>query len=111
MPTPSHPLRLTPKDDFLRDASRASLHSDSMSAPSFRAAASAALLEYQLRIASSEPSIAAVTAFKLRGAQEFLTILMQLGVPDAGRTAPESGGLIPPEEVSERWNNPLKQQP
>lgn len=71
-----------------------------MASPAFHAAASAALLEYQMRIASPEPNIAAAATYKLRGAQEFLGLLMTIGEPDPKPSQTVTGGLTPPEYVT-----------
>lgn len=91
-------IQLTPKETYRQDKEAAQKHSDIMAGTPFKAAASTALLEYQYAMASQEPQVAAVTAFKLKGAQEFLGILLNLGEPDEPRRSLGSPGLIPPEE-------------
>lgn len=90
-------IKLTPKDTFRADKPAAQAHSDITAGTPFQNAASVALLEYQFRMASGEPTVAAVTAFKLRGAQEFLAILLNLGEPDDVRQPLGNLGLTPPE--------------
>lgn len=90
-------IKLTPKDTFRADKPVAQAHSDIAASQAFQTAASVALLEYQFRMASGEPTVAAVTAFKLRGAQEFLGILLNLGEPDETKQPIGNMGLVPPE--------------
>lgn len=93
-------IRLTPKDTFRDNKQAASAHSDVMASKAFKDAVSTALLEYQFRMASAEPQVAAVTSFRLKGAQEFISILLNLGEPDPIRQPIHGPGLIPPEEIS-----------
>ena len=92
-------LSLSPKAAFCSDTARASSHSDTMASPSFQAACSAALLEYQYRACGGDPALAASVTFKLRGAQEFLGILMNLGLPESTRRPLTDDALTPPEDA------------
>ena len=65
-------IALQPKTAFLADRAACGTHSDLMASPAFHRAAAAALLRYQYALGGPDPAIAAVTAYKLRGAQEFL---------------------------------------
>jgi len=93
-------ISLSPKADFLRDASRASAHQDVMASPQFKTAAATALLAYQynkLRLVG-DPTNPAAISLKLQGAQEFLEVLMNLGEPEEPRGAPLSDNLTNPDE-------------
>lgn len=90
-------ITISPKQRFLAVPSIASAHSDIMASPAFITAASAALLEYQHRAFTNDPTILAITASKLRGAQEFLTILLNLGLPEERAEALDTPTLTPPE--------------
>lgn len=91
-------LSLSPKARFLADPAVASAHSDLMASPAFLSAASAALLHYQYKAVGGDPAVLAVSAAKLRGAQEFLRELLNLGfaehtdetIPDHNLTPPEA---------------------
>lgn len=92
-------LSISPKLRFLSDQKRASAHTDRMAAPTFFEAASMALLEYQYRSISGDPQVLTVAAAKLRGAQEFLRILMNLGLPEPRAAEAPDGQLTPPEQL------------
>lgn len=88
-------ISLSPKFDFCRDPKRAGNHQDLMAHPSFQEAAKAALLEYQVRLVNGPAETAIVAAHRLKGAEDFLKVLLNLGEPDAPRMVPESGALTP----------------
>lgn len=92
-------LTISPKQRFLSDQKRASAHTDHMAAPTFFEAASMALLEYQYRSISGDPQVMTIAAAKLRGAQEFLRVLMNLGLPEEKPKSAPDGQLTPPEEL------------
>ena len=92
-------LTLSPKQRFLSNQKRAASHTEAMAAPSFFEAASMALLEYQYRSIGGDPQVLAIAAAKLRGAQEFLRILMNLGLPEAAVQLVPDGQLTPPEQL------------
>lgn len=78
-------ITLAPKLIFLADKSRASVHQDIMASPAFKSAVQHALLEMQLRQAFTNLGEASVHQIKLKGAEDFLRILMNLGEPDEPR--------------------------
>jgi hypothetical protein len=78
-------IALTPKHDFLSDKLRASTHQDVVASPQFKSAAQLALLEMQFRSGFTNIGEASINYIKLKGAQEFLTILINLGEPDEPR--------------------------
>lgn len=88
-------IDLQPKRDFLRDSKRGSAHQDVMSSPFFQDAAKAALLEYQVRLANGPVEAAIVAVHRLRGAEDFLRILLNLGEPEKPQVKAESQALIP----------------
>jgi hypothetical protein len=88
-------ISLTPKADFLADKQRASLHQDIMASPQFKSAAQFALLEMQLRSDFTNLGDASVAQIKLKGAQEFLRILMNLGEVDKPNARQSDDNLIP----------------
>lgn len=69
-------ISIQPKGDFLKDKTRASKHQDVMANPEFRENCKVALLEMQLAMPVDGQSI-----LKLKGAKEFLDILLNLGEP------------------------------
>lgn len=75
-------LALAPKNDFLHDAKRANLHQDVMASPQFQLAAKTALLEYQVRLCNGPTDAALVAVHRLRGAEDFLRLLLNLGEPE-----------------------------
>lgn len=91
-------ISLSPKARFLANPKTAAEHADFMASPQFQAAAAAALLEYQIRVCPSEPTVLAIVASKLKGAQEFLSVLMNLGIPETPFRVTPDYGLTPPEE-------------
>lgn len=96
---PIDPLTLAPKALFLAHKADASTHSDYMASPLFHAAAQAALLECQRTWCGGEVQSLTVAGIKLRGAQEFLATLMNIGVPTVPAAPMSSGGLTPPEDI------------
>jgi hypothetical protein len=91
-------ISISPKQRFLDTPAQASSHSDLMASPVFQSAASSAMLAYQFKVASCEPSGLTIAAAKLRGAQEFLHILLNLGLPESRTTSTVDSALVPPEE-------------
>lgn len=95
-------ISLAPKTRFLASPAVASAHSDVMASPSFQAAASAAMLAYQRNVLTVDPAGLTVAAAKLRGAQEYLDVLLNLGLPNTHTTSTVDTGLIPPEQSLSR---------
>lgn len=89
-------ISLTPKLDFLSDKQRASTHQDIVASPQFKSAAQFALLEMQLNKSEfTNLGDASVAQIKLKGAQQFLSILMNLGEPDEPKRNQTQDGLHP----------------
>lgn len=99
-------ITLSPKERFLENPATASAHSDAMAAPAFQNAAAAALLAYQYQITGGDPALLPIVAAKLRGAQEFLRVLMNLGIPDITQPHSDDSGLEPPEQSLDRPYEP-----
>lgn len=100
------PITLSPKQRFLGVPATAAAHSDIMASPQFQAAAAAALLEYQYRVCPVDPTVLMVSAAKLKGAQEFLNVLMNLGVPEGTAQHAPDYSLQPPEDSLDRPYQP-----
>ena len=66
-----------------------------MADPRFQSAAQAALLEYQVRLCGGPSDSAVVAAHRLKGAEDFLRVLLNLGEPEKPRVAAASDALIP----------------
>lgn len=96
---PTEHISLRPKQSYLRDPASCAKHSDLMATPSFQVAAATALLEYQRRVTTSDPALAAAVTFKLRGAQDYLDVLMNLGIAEGKAEPLASNDLTPPEEA------------
>lgn len=88
-------ISLTPKQDFLADKSRASVHQDAVASPAFKSAAATALLELQIRLPVTNLGDASIAQIKLKGAQEFLSILLNLGEPEEPRRSQIQESLHP----------------
>lgn len=86
-------IHLQPKLDFLRDPKRGSSHQDVMASPFFQEAAKTALLEYQVRLAGGPAESAIVAVHRLKGAEDFLRILLNLGEPEKPQQKTESQAL------------------
>lgn len=99
-------ISLSPKVKFNANHAAAAAHCDNMASPAFQAAAATALLEYQYRVCPVEPTVLAIAASKLKGAQEFLNVLMNLGIPELPATPATDYGLRPPEEDLDRPYQP-----
>lgn len=100
---------LTPKFDFLKDKRAASTHADAMAAPTFRHAASMAMLEYQRRLLPSDdsnPQLLAGTTLRLAGAQGFLNVLLNLGEADKQQDIPAPTGLQTEEDFWQSQQKP-----
>ncbi len=97
MPTPPNRLQLNPRAAFQANPSVASAHSDVMASPAFHAAAAQAMLAYQFSLAGSPANEAITVAFKLRGAKEFLDVLMGIGVAQKPREMPDDMSLQSPD--------------
>lgn len=95
-------ISLSPKQRFLADPKAAAAFSDIMASREFISAASIALLEFQYRVCPADPTVLMVAAAKLKGAQEFLNVLLNLGLPDERVTAVPDFQLTPPEESLNR---------
>lgn len=74
-------ISLQPKQDFLRDTKKAGTHQDVMASPLFHEAAKMALLEYQRSFMYADAVQGAIVSLKVKGAHEFLAVLMNLGEP------------------------------
>lgn len=96
---PTERIVLLPKRIYLRDAKAAADHTNYMATPQFQFAAASAIIEYSRIITNGDPALAASVTFKLRGAQEYLNVLMNLGIPDAEPVRPVNNDLTPPEEA------------
>lgn len=104
-------ITLSPKARFCSDKRAASEHSDYMATPAFQSAAAAAMLSYQYKVCPSEPTVLAISASKLKGAQEFLRELMNIGIPETHESSPnDEGRLVPPEESLDRPYEPPKKK-
>lgn len=103
-------ITLSPKARFCSDKRAAGEHSDYMATPAFQSAAAAAMLAYQYRVCPSEPTVLAISASKLKGAQEFLRELMNIGIPDTVENLPMDEGLVPPEIALDRPYEPPKKK-
>jgi hypothetical protein len=101
-------IALSPKKRFLNNPAIASSHSDLMASPAFQEAARTALLAYQQHVLTVDPTGLTIAAAKLRGAQEYLNTLMNLGLPETRTTATVDSSLVPPEES---LNRPYKPTP
>ena len=101
-------ITLNPKARFLSNHPVASAHSDQMASPAFQQAAAVALLAYQYRLGSGDAQVLALSMSKLRGAQEFLRELMNLGLPDTVETTSVDSSLTPPEDFLDRPYEPPK---
>lgn len=110
---PTENISLSPKARFCANTAAASAHSDLMATPAFQSACATALLEYQLRIAITAERAAPIlrlapsemdkwSTAKLRGAQEFLSVLMNLGIPAQPRGSEPDASLVPPETTLDR---------
>lgn len=88
-------ISLQPKQDFIRDKAAASAHQDVMASPQFHSAAKAALLEYQRSFMYADAVQGAIVSLKVKGAHEFLAVLMNLGEPDKPRIDRPSEQLNP----------------
>lgn len=99
-------ISLSPKAMFCGDKAAASAHSDIMASPPFKIAAQSALLAYQYTVLGGDPAVLAISAAKVRGAQEFLRVLMNIGLPEAPASHSAESGLIPPEEALARPYEP-----
>ena len=87
-------IAIQPKLDFLKDAKQASAHQDVMSHPSFQTAAKTALLEYQTQLCNGPAEAALVAVHRLRGAEDFLRILLNLGEPQKPAPKPANDALV-----------------
>lgn len=90
-------ISLSPKAAFLAAKATAASHSDIMATPAFQHAAMLALAEYTYRL--SNPDSLALAGAKLKGAQEFLGVLLNLGLPEGRSHALPDFALVPPEEA------------
>jgi hypothetical protein len=88
-------IALTPKPDFLSDKTRASAHQDIMASPAFKAAASAAMLQMQIELRSQNLGDASIHQIMLKGAEKFLSVLMNIGEPDKPGVATAQESLNP----------------
>jgi len=77
-----------------------------MASPAFQNAAASALLAYQYKLGGGTPEALTIIAAKLRGAQEFLHVLMNLGLPESKSSPFDDSGLTPPEESLKRPYKP-----
>ena len=98
---PNEPtILLSPKARFCANPAVASSHSDLMASPTFQTAASTALLQYQLEtLGGTDPQVLAVVAAKLKGAQEVMRVLLNLGRKEVPTVSTDDNQLIPPEET------------
>jgi hypothetical protein len=101
-------ITLNPKARFLANPAVASAHSDLMASPAFQQAAATALLTYQYRLGAGDAQVLALSFSKLRGAQEFLREMMNLGLPDTMETTSVDSSLTPPEDFLDRPYEPPK---
>ncbi len=100
-------ILLEPKKRFLSIPATANTHSDLMASPSFQHAASTAMLAYQYQLGGGSPEALSIVAAKLRGAQEFLHCLLNLGLPNSTEKSIPDASLVPPEESLNRpFNKP-----
>lgn len=99
-------ITLSPKQRFCADPKVAAAHSDVMASREFINAASVALLEFQYRVCPADPSVLMVSAAKLKGAQEFLGVLLNLGLPEDRVPTTPDFALTPPEEALNRPYKP-----
>ena len=99
-------ISISPKLRYVGDTGAAAVHSDLMASPAFQRAASTALLEYQYRIARGDLAALSISAAKLRGAQEFIDVLLNLGIPSTHSTVTTDSALTPPEESLDRPYKP-----
>lgn len=90
-------LSLNPKLDFQRDPKRAGAHQDIMANPRFTEAAKSAMLTLQYQLNAGDPQNPAAIAVKIKGAQQFLDILLNLGEPDLPGSHHDDELLTPPE--------------
>jgi hypothetical protein len=88
-------ISLTPKLDFLADKTRASTHQDFMASPAFKSAALAALLQMQLNQTVTNLGDASIAQIQLKGAEQFLRILMNLGESEKLGAVKPDDNLIP----------------
>lgn len=100
-------IQLTPKGDFKKNRKVANEHSELMASKGFREAAKVALVEYQRQKLTGDVQNPAASSLKLKGAQEFLDVLMNLGEPEAKREETDTNVLQPPEEFG-GWKTPSK---
>lgn len=101
-------IGLDPKAKYMANASVAGAHSDLMASPAFQQAAATALLAYQYRLGAGDAQVLALSFSKLRGAQEYLRELMNLGLPDTVETQSVDSSLVPPEDFLDRPYQPPK---
>jgi hypothetical protein len=99
-------ISLSPKARFCANTTAAAAHSDLMATPAFQSAAASALLEYQYRTCPAEPTVLAIAASKLKGAQEFLAVLLNLGIPEQRTPYTPDHALEPPEQSLNRPYRP-----
>jgi hypothetical protein len=74
----------TPKQEFLESAAACKAHRELMQNPALRRSFNAALLHHQRRLTSAveiDGNAAAAYFLKIKGAQEFLDILINLAEP------------------------------
>ncbi len=85
-------FKFTPKADFLADKARASAHQDVVLSPQFREAAKTALLHYSSVLDKTDGK----SILLLKGAEDFLNVLLNLGE------------ALPPTEIpQEEYLNPI----
>lgn len=93
-------ILLAPKTRFCSDPANASKHSDLMASPSFQGTLSVALLQYQYELlGGADPMMLAVMASRLKGAQDFVRVLLNLGRKEVASATPDDAALTPPEEA------------
>lgn len=74
------PILQSPKQQLMSDAKRISRHRDLVASDQMLDSTATAMLEYQrmLSLSTADSNAAAANMFKLKGAQEFLIVLVNL---------------------------------
>lgn len=88
-------VSLTPRFDFLADKRKLIAHQELVVSPVFKEAAMAALLEYQFTLKAALLADGALIALKLKGAEDFLNIFLNLAEESIERDRPEEDALHP----------------
>lgn len=81
--------RISPKESFLSDKTRADRHNETVLNPSFRVACETAFASYLIKQSGSDPRVAPI----LEGARGVLDELLNLGLPSVPLAPQESKSL------------------